>query len=249
MSGESQNNEAAVAAPVEGNTAVPDAVENGTPGEPETPKTFTQEELDRIVSAEKAKAERKARREFAQQAQERPVAVEVPKPEQFKTPDEYVEALADYKADRKIAQQKATEQQTKVVSVFEERVDQAREKYSDFDAVAFSENVRITDAMAEVIQESEIGPEVAYHLGKNPDEARRIAGLPPLAQAREIGKIEASLSANPPAKKVTSAPEPIKPVGSRAANPAVDPSDPRSDKSFSDAEWIKARNEQLRSKR
>jgi hypothetical protein len=42
--------------------------------------------------------------------------------------------------------------------------------------------------MAETIQSSDIGPELAYYLGTNPKEADRISRLHPLAQAKEIGK-------------------------------------------------------------
>ena len=65
--------------------------------------------------------------------------------------------------------------------------------------------------------------------------------LSPLLQAREIGKIEAKLGAEPPQKKTTSAPEPIRPVSARAVNPGViDTTDPRSIKTMSDSEWIAA---------
>ena len=95
--------------------------------------------------------------------------------------------------------------------------------------------------MAQTIQASEIGPDVIYWLGSNPKEADRIARLSPLLQAREIGKIEARLGANPPAKKTTTAPAPIAPVTARTASaPAYDTTDPRSVKSMSTSEWIEA---------
>lgn len=60
-------------------------------------------------------------------------------------------------------------------------------------------------AMADAIRTSEDGPKVAYHLAANPTEARRIAGLSPLAQVREIGRLEGRLSATPaPQPKTTS---------------------------------------------
>ena len=48
--------------------------------------------------------------------------------------------------------------------------------------------------MADAIRTSEDGAHVAYHLARNPDQARRIAGLEPLAQIREIGRLEARLT-------------------------------------------------------
>jgi len=47
----------------------------------------------------------------------------------------------------------------------------------------------ITNVMAESIQNSEIGPDVAYYLGTNIKEAERIARLSPILQAKEIGKM------------------------------------------------------------
>jgi hypothetical protein len=96
--------------------------------------------------------------------------------------------------------------------------------------------------MAQTIQASEIGPDVAYFLGSNPKEADRISRLAPLLQAREIGKLEAKIASDPPVKKVSSAPAPITPIrGGKVNAPAVyDTTDPRSIKSMSTSEWIAA---------
>jgi hypothetical protein len=60
-------------------------------------------------------------------------------------------------------------------------------------------------------------------------------------QAKEIGKIEAQLTANPPVKKTSNAPSPISPVSARTTgSPAYDTTDPRSIKSMSTSDWIEA---------
>jgi hypothetical protein len=95
--------------------------------------------------------------------------------------------------------------------------------------------------MADTIRASDIGPEVAYYLGTNVKETERIARLPPILQAKEIGKIEAKLADNPPVKRSTSAPAPITPVTARSGNnPSYDTTDPRSIKNMSTSEWIEA---------
>ena len=53
----------------------------------------------------------------------------------------------------------------------------ALSKYEDFVEVAESPNVPISDAMALVIMNSDDGAEIAYYLGKHPDEAAKIAGM------------------------------------------------------------------------
>ena len=95
--------------------------------------------------------------------------------------------------------------------------------------------------MAQTIQASEIGPDVIYWLGNNPKEAARISNLPPILQAREIGKIEVKLTSNPPVKKTSTAPAPIAPVAARSSgSPSYDTTDPRSLKSMTTSEWIEA---------
>ena len=103
--------------------------------------------------------------------------------------------------------------------------------------------------MAETIQSSEIGPDLAYYLGSNPKEADRISRMSALAQAKEIGKIEAKLASNPPVKRTTSAPAPISPVTARSSgSPAYDTTDPRSTKSMTDSQWIEAERARQRKK-
>lgn len=98
------------------------------------------------------------------------------------------------------------------------------EEMKDFATVAQNPDLPVTTTMAQAITSSEIGTKVLYHLGKNPDEAARIAKLSPVAQVRAIGKIEASLEASAAAAAaasesstnktvVSKAPAPIRPVG------------------------------------
>lgn len=79
--------------------------------------------------------------------------------------------------------------------------------------------------MADAIRTSETGAAVAYHLAKNPDEARRIAALIPLAAVREIGRLEARLdkSAGPPPKTASDAPPPPTPLRGNGGRFAVPP--------------------------
>jgi hypothetical protein len=221
-----------------GVTATP-ASEVVTPVESpvEAVKTFTQEELDAAIGKRLAREQRKWERE-RQVATPAPAPVDDLKIEQFETPEAYAEA----KALKIVQDRELYRQQTEIASAYHEREEDARGKYDDFDQVAYNPQLRITDVMAQTIQSSEIGPELAYHLGTNPKEADRISKLAPLVQAREIGKLEAKLVSAPPVvKKTSSAPAPFVPVTARGpATPTYDTTDPRSIKSMSTSEWIAA---------
>ena len=168
-------------------------------------------------------------------------AVVNPQIDQFESTEAYAEALAYKRAEELIAQRELQRQQTEVVEAYHDREEEVRAKYTDFDQVAYNPNLRITIEMAQTIQSSDIGPELAYHLGTNPKEAERISRLTPLAQAREIGRLEAKLIAEPVTKKVSSAPAPIAPVVPRSiGTPTYDTTDPRSIKTMSTSEWIAA---------
>ena len=240
-------NEQAVAeispAPEQEATAAPESVET-TPEEQQSSKTFSQEELDAIVGKRLAREQRKWEREQAQRLAE----LQAPKPatppadpNDFETAQQYAEALAERKAHELLAQREAAKQQAQIVEAYQELEESARDKYADFEQVAYNPNLPVTDVMAQTIQASEIGPEVIYFLGSNPKEAARISRLSPILQAREIGKIEANLASNPPVKKTSSAPAPIAPVAARTTGGAsYDTTDPRSLKTMTTSEWIEA---------
>ena len=208
-------------------------------------KKFTQAELDTMIGKRLAREQRKWEREQqARQAEmqaRQSVPTELPPVDQFESPEAYAEALAIKKAEELIAQRELQKQRAHIEDAYAEREEEARNKYDDFEQIAYNPQLRVTDVMAETIKASDIGPDLAYWLGSNPKEADRISRLSPIMQAREIGKIEAKLGIEPPQKKTTSAPEPIRPVSARAVNPGVvDTTDPRSTQTMSTSEWIAA---------
>jgi hypothetical protein len=214
---------------------------NETPEE----KKFSQAELDSMIGKRLAREQRKWERD--QQAKQADMQVrqsvpeELPPVDQFESPEAYAEALAFKRADELLHQRELQKQKAAIEDSYAEREEEVRNKYDDFEQVAYNPNLRVTDVMAETIKSSEIGPDLAYWLGSNPKEADRISRLSPLTQAREIGKIEAKITAEPFQKKISSAPDPIRPVTARATNPGVtDTTDPRSIKTMSTSEWIAA---------
>jgi hypothetical protein len=236
-------------APAKVVTATPEVAENlPEVADNQTVKTFSQEELDAAIGKRLAREQRKWEREQVAR-QVVPVAPkEMPSIDNFESTDAYAEALALRKAEELIAQRDRQKEQAQVVEAYSEREEKARDKYDDFEDVVYNPKLRITDVMAESIQSSDNGPDLAYWLGSNPKEAERIARLSPILQAKEIGKIEVRLADNPPVKKSTSAPTPISPVTARSSgSPSHDTTDPRSIKTLTTSEWIEAeRNRQIR---
>lgn len=230
-------------APEQEATAAPESVET-TPEEQST-KSFTQEELDAIVGKRLAREQRKWEREQAQRLAEQqarqPVAPP-PAPDDFENAQAYAEALAEQKAQELLARREAAKQQAALLEAYKDREEEAREKYDDFEQVAYNKHLPVTDYMAQAIQASDIGPEVIYHLGSNPKEAQRIANLPPILQAKEIGRIEAKLVAEPPTKRTSTAPAPLAPVTATrsSSGPRYDTTDARAIKSMSTSDWIEA---------
>ncbi len=138
---------------------------------------------------------------------------EKPDASKFKTYDEYVEALTDWKLGEKTrydAEARRAEDEGRRLA---ERIAKAEEKYPDFRVVALNPDVPITPAMYGALVESDMGADIAYFLGKNPVEAGRIAGLSPVGAVKEIGRLEARLSGQKTEpRRVSQAPAPIRTI-------------------------------------
>ena len=216
---------------------------NETPEE----KKFSQAELDSMIGKRLAREQRKWERDQAQRLEtvqaQRPAATPQSdlSPDQFNTYEDYADALAEYKAEELLARRETARQHQDLLEHYHDREEAARDRYDDFEQVAYNPKLSITEAMAQSIQASDNGPDVLYYLGSNPKEADRIARLSPILQAKEIGKLEAGMASSPPVRKTSTAPAPIAPVTARASGaPIYDTTDPRSTKSMSTSQWIEA---------
>ena len=225
-------------APEQVATPAPEPVAVSAEEQQTTIKTFTQEEVDSMIGKRLARE----RRSWERERPKAPAAPAEPvSQDKFESVEAYAEALAAQKAEQLLQQRELERQQAALVESYHEKEEQAREKYDDFEQVAYNPSLKISTVMAQTIQASEIGPDIAYFLGSNPKEADRISRLSPFLQAKEIGKIEAKVAASPPTKKPSSAPAPIQPVAARASGaPAYDTTDPRSIKAMSTSDWIAA---------
>ena len=154
-----------------------------------------------------------------------------PKLEDFSDVEEYATAKAEYAKAQAIKEREATQQsaaqQREVAALteaWEEKATRGESKYDDFDSIVG--DIRPTTPLLAAVMEAENAEDVAYYLGKNPKEAKRILELPVRAQIREIGKLEAKLLAEPPKPKTPSkAPAPIAPLGGKSGATSDVPSD------------------------
>lgn len=110
------------------------------------------------------------------------------------------------------------QRQREIMEDFTEQCLEARTRYKDFDSVVYRQDLAMTPDMVEIISQSDLGADIAYHLGSNPHIASQIARLPAVKAARQLGIIEAKLSIPQP-RRQSSAPAPIAPVKSSASGP------------------------------
>lgn len=177
-------------------------------GEPAKKKPWWEKRFDELT-AQKYEAANEAAywRGIAEgKTPQAPVQEQQGPPDRWDDPEGYDRWLINQAKVEFREEQKAS----KVAGSYLERVAKFAESKPDYDRVVNNPALKISPVMAEVIGESELGPEVAYHLGSNPSEAARIASLPHARQAAEIGRLEAKL-AQPAAKPQPRTPPPPPP--------------------------------------
>lgn len=208
------------------------------PNQPKQPSKGVQTRIDELTKARRA-AEREAEfwkrvAEGQAPAQEpaKAAANEKPNKENFESYDEYVEALATWRA-REIITQHEQERSKRTVeetrqTTWTERLKATRAEIPDFDEIVGGSEIPIKPHVAEELSDSEHGPALAYHFAKNPEVLERLNGLPPKEAVRAIAKLEATLFSKkedpaPQPKPVSKAPVPVAPVrGNAAAIPTPD---------------------------
>lgn len=188
-------------------------------------------------------------------AEPKPDSEGKPKPDDFENHSDYVEALTDWKTDQKFKEQaqkqeksKAESEQQKIARDYQDRAKSFAEKTPDFkEVLAEVDEIRISPVVHDIILSSPNGPELAYELAKNPEEFEHVCKLPPIAAAREMGKVEARIASKSSEKKqeqkITKAPKPLEPVGGGQS-----PSVKKSPEEMSYAEYERYRRDQAKRK-
>ena len=203
---------------------------------PKLERRFSEITKQREQAREEARREREAREALEarlaaleKQSAPAPKVDEEPQPSQFNDAFEYAKALAEYTADKRIeemkrqeAEAKVAQERQRVIETWAQKVQQAKATLPDFDDIVASSDVVVNDDIRDAILESDVGPQILYHLAENEDVAKKIAGLSAKQALREIGKLEARFEAKetkpePPVVR-SKAPQPIQPL--KGSSPA-----------------------------
>lgn len=178
----------------------------------------------------------------------------------YATYEEYVEDLADWKAEQRWTAAQREQMVRQQATQLQSKVDDARARYGDgFDEVLEPTVTRImsepsvAQAVKAMLNDSEVLPDVIYVLGSDPQELQAFLRMPPGKQLRYIAQVESEVQAEldgarkgvtsetkSPAKTQTAAPKPPSPVGG-ASSRAFDVSD----ESLSAEEWARKRTAEL----
>ena len=216
----------------------PDKSDEDEPEKPPETQGKSKRALRRAIAREKqrnAELERRLAALEERTPETRTPELKEPKREDFDSVEEYYDARADYRLevklqekeqkDREQTQRSQTQQESaQLAQSWDEKLEDARDKHDDYDDVLESSDVPVSPLMGRYFMESDIGAELAYHIAQRP-EYKKIANLPPLRQAAELGKIEDKVKAQldkPKPKKPSSAtapPDPVKPKGTGKSEP------------------------------
>ncbi len=201
----------------------------------------------RIAEEELARYRNASREQPQHVAEDGPPTID-----KFQNIEDYVAAKAKWISRQEIREaleaqsqnsqhQQAEREEAELNSSWQTRVEKALTDIPDFEDVVASSSVLMTPPMERAVLESEVGPQLAYWLAKNPGEAAKIAQMPATRAFVALGRLEEKLqTAPPPVPKPSAAPAPIQPAGSRA-NVAKNPDDMTVD------EWMAWRRKQLNS--
>lgn len=218
--------------PAEGDVVIPESTpaaadEPAPVSANEEPKGSARERIEDLVAQRKALEKYIEYRESAWNqptaAKEAPVAAVAegaPTLEscQFDT-DKWTKAMNAWTSSQiqsGIKQALQSEKQTATVedqkAKFEQRMESFAKTTPDVKTVLGNPSLpQLSPGAAALVVASDLGPQILYHLGKNPAVAARIARQSPIEQGAAIGRLEAELKVPNPQKKLSNAPPPPTP--------------------------------------
>jgi hypothetical protein len=201
----------------------PEATEETKPEDKPKVKGGFQKRIDRLIREKEQEREARERVEArlkeleakSGKAEEKPAPKNDGRPNQddFKTYEEYMEAITDWKVDQKLKAQAEqaeleAEQETvsEILESYKERVTAAKAKYEDFDDVV-NESVKspwpeknatkmemaAAEAFRTAVFEDENAGEISYYYGKHPDEFLKLGGLTPAQVVKAVARLSDKL--------------------------------------------------------
>ncbi len=228
--------EAVTTPPVEEATDAPETAETDAPEESEGDETprdekgrfkgdGVQKRIDELTRARR-EAERQVEYWRGVATQTAPVeAADKPSRDQYADQDDYVEALAEWKAEQAVTrvqqQQAAQSAEHARQAAWAAREAEAKATMPDYDAVVPTSTVPVKPHVVDALMDSEAGPALVYYLAKNPAVAERLNGMSPMRAAIELGRLETTLTA-PAVKAPSNAPAPINPLNAQPSGRVVD---------------------------
>lgn len=144
----------------------------------------------------------------------------------FNTDEEWIEHRLQTERETLVreAQEAAakTVETKQVIQGYQAKVNEVKKDYADWDSVfanAQEEGLTLPENAVEFCLESDVGPRIAYHLAKNPDEYDKFIAMSPARQMAYLGKLEDRVAkpTQPVVKKVTQAPAKLTEVKGGAA--------------------------------
>ncbi len=160
----------------------------------------------------------------AQATEQKPMGE--PNPDDFETNAAYIKACVKWEKEQdRLAEKAEADKKAKVESdkkraqSFQSKVSEFEKTHTDFADVLESCEVAASPDLQELILDSDLAPNLMYHLASKPEEIERLNGLSGAKLAKALGVIEARLEtqSDPEKKeiKTSKAPAPISPVGSK----------------------------------
>lgn len=159
-----------------------------------------------------------------------------PKSEDYENYDEFLEALTDWKVEQvakkneaKTKEDSYRRQMEALAESYKVKAEQLAKQIPDFEQVIEECDIPVTNVMQQALLESDMGPEVAYYLAKNPEQAEKASKMGLVELNKFIGRIEERLESQKSqkvVKKQTQAPAPISPLGNGKTAKAWSLNDP-----------------------
>lgn len=162
--------------------------------------------------------------------------------------DAYYDKKLDAKAETVLSKKEEAAQREQSAKDWEQKQRTFTEKNPDYVQKVIETGRRgewdCSPAMTQVIQRSDVGPEICLHLAENAAKSAQIARLPPAMAAFELGQIAAQIrvakSAPPPVSKAP--PPPVK-IEAADSTGETDPS------KMTDTQFAKWRRKQIAQRR